>query len=329
MFALPESWVWDFWLVDDGDRYHMFFLYASKALRDPEARHYRASVGHAVSDDLVSWTRVIDALVRSDAPAFDDLATWTGSVVRDDDGTWFMFYTGSTLTPAGNVQRIGYATSKDLYTWEKNPGGPILEADSRWYERITDGCWHDEAFRDPWVFRDPWGTGWRMLITARANSGPADDRGVIGTAVSDDLRTWTLEAPLTEPGAGFGQLEVLNIAEVDGEEFLSFSCLASELSATRLATGTTGGVWILPSRPGARRWDPAEARLLAGDDLYVGRFIRERATGRTVFLAFHNYAPDRSFVGEISDPRYASLRDGHVVLGEWVRPGLTQRISGS
>ena len=53
MFDLPEAWVWDFWLVDDQERYHLFFLYASRALKDPDARHYRASVGHAVSDDLI------------------------------------------------------------------------------------------------------------------------------------------------------------------------------------------------------------------------------------------------------------------------------------
>ena len=111
MFTLPESWVWDFWLADDGEQYHLFFLYASRALHDPDRRHYRASIGHAVSSDLQDWTRVADALVRSDAPAFDDLATWTGSVVRHPDGTWFLFYTGSTLTPAGNRQTIGYATS--------------------------------------------------------------------------------------------------------------------------------------------------------------------------------------------------------------------------
>ena len=32
MFKLPEAWVWDFWLVDDGEQYHLFFLYASRAL---------------------------------------------------------------------------------------------------------------------------------------------------------------------------------------------------------------------------------------------------------------------------------------------------------
>ena len=78
--------------------------------------------------------------VRSDAPAFDDLATWTGSVIRHPDGTWFMFYTGATLTPAGNVQRIGFATSEDLMTWRKNPDNPVLQADPRWYEQLADGC---------------------------------------------------------------------------------------------------------------------------------------------------------------------------------------------
>jgi len=168
LFDLPGSWVWDFWFADDGDRYHLFFLYASRALHDPDARHHRAAIGHAVSTDLVEWTQVADALVHSDAPAFDELATWTGSVVRHPDGTWFMFYTGASLAADGrNVQRIGYATSPDLLVWTKAEG-PVLEAREPWYEKLASGAWHDEAFRDPWVFADPDGDGWHMLLTARA-----------------------------------------------------------------------------------------------------------------------------------------------------------------
>ncbi|WP_206691015.1 glycoside hydrolase family 68 protein [Quadrisphaera sp. INWT6] len=230
-YALPEAWVWDFWVVDDGSKYHLFFLYASKALRDPDARHHRASIGHAVSDDMATWERVEDALVRGDGPAFDDLATWTGCTLQGPDGTWFTFYTGATLTEAGNVQSIGLATSDDLVTWDKQ--GQLLEADPRWYEKLSDGQWHDEAFRDPFVYRD--GDQWRMLITARANHGPADDRGVIGTAVSPDLRRWTLEAPLSEPGQGFGQLEVMEVVSLEGQEHLVFNCLASDLSASHRA----------------------------------------------------------------------------------------------
>ncbi|SEH57029.1 MULTISPECIES: glycosyl hydrolase family 32 [unclassified Leifsonia] len=321
MFALPESWVWDFWIADDGEQYHLFFLYASKALKDPDTRHYRASVGHAVSDDLVTWTRVVDALVRSDAPAFDELATWTGSVVRDENGLWRMFYTGTVLTDAGNVQSIGMATSPDLYEWTKSDRNPILTADTRWYERLSDGHWHDEAFRDPWVYRDERIDAWRMLITARSNHGRPDDRGVIATAVSRDLDHWELQPPLSQPGSGFGQLEVLNTAHIDGEHVLFFSCLAADLAEERRSTGTTGGVWaVLADAAGV--WDPSTAQQVTGSDLYVGRVVEQRDSGRPLFLAFHNTNMDGEFVSGVSDPRPIAIHDGCIRLGEPIAEGV-------
>ena len=56
--------------------------------------------GHAVSEDLRSWVRVGDVVAASEPPAFDDLATWTSSVVRDRDGRWWLFYAGVTLVDA-------------------------------------------------------------------------------------------------------------------------------------------------------------------------------------------------------------------------------------
>lgn len=67
--------------------------------------------------------------------------------------------------------------SSDLYTWDKAPG-PVLETDGRWYEKwalAPEGCWHDDAFRDPWVFADPEGDGGHRLIPARSAGGPAHD----------------------------------------------------------------------------------------------------------------------------------------------------------
>jgi len=315
MFALPESWVWDFWLADDGEQYHLFFLYASKALKDPDARHYRASVGHAVSDDLVKWTRVVDALVRSDAPAFDELATWTGSVVQDADGLWRMFYTGTTRVETGTVQSIGMATSPDLDQWTKSSLNPILTADERWYERLSDGHWHDEAFRDPWVYWDDGIGAWRMLITARANHGRPDDRGVIATAVSSDLDEWELQPPLSEPGSGFAQLEVLNTAHIDGEHVLFFSCLAADLSEEHRKSGTTGGVWAVFADVEGR-WDPREAHQVTNSELYVGRVIQRREDRQPLFLAFHNTDTAGEFVSGVTDPRPITIRDGLVRLGE-------------
>jgi beta-fructofuranosidase len=314
VFRLPEAWVWDFWLADDGQDYHLFFLYASRALQDPDARHHRASIGHAISPDLVSWHRVTDALVRSDPPAFDDLATWTGSVIRHPDGTWFLFYTGSTMTPRGNVQTIGYATSPDLAIWTKADGNPVLRADGRWYERLSDGHWHDEAFRDPWVLADPNGNGWHMLITARANSGVADDRGVVGHAWSPDLRSWELRPPLTEPGQGFGQLEVTQVETVDGQPVLMFSCLAGDASESRRATGTSGGVWCARADSVLGPFDVAGAQLITDRSWYSGRIIQDRSNGEWKFLAFRHDDDNATFVGEISDPRPFGWHGGQAVL---------------
>jgi beta-fructofuranosidase len=317
VFRLPESWVWDFWLADDGRRYHLFFLYASRALRDPHARHHRASIGHAVSDDLVTWERLTDALVRSDAPAFDDLATWTGSIV-DHLGTWHMYYTGCTQTEDGIVQRIGLATSTDLMTWEKYPE-PVLEADSRWYEKLSDGTWSDETFRDPWVFADPRRRGWHMLITARANRGPTDDRGVIGHAWSRDLRNWELRPPLSQPGQGFGHLEVPQYIEVDGERLLLFSCHTPQLSRAHREGGATGGVWVAQAAGPIGPMDIGGAHLLLDHHSYGAKVIRVRDTGENVLLCFRNADGAGRFVGELCDPLPVHATRGRLHFGKRLR----------
>ncbi len=304
MFDLRDSWVWDYWFADDGQRYHLFFLYASKALRNPDDRHHYASVGHAVSDDLVSWQRIEDALVRGARGDFDDLATWTGSIVRDPDpgGGWHLFYTGATLTAEGkNVQSIGHAVSADLVAWHKTAGNPILRADPRWYETLDSGAWQDEAFRDPWVFPDPAGRGWHMLVTARANSGPVFGRGVVGHAVSADLASWTLGPPLSRPAAdGFGQLEVTQVEVVEGRPVLIFSCLGQHAMPARRAE--QGGIWAVNAESVTGPFDVGAAYRLSGDEHYVGRLLRRHDDDRWVMFAFRNKGARGEFTGGITDP---------------------------
>ncbi|HEY3409928.1 MAG TPA: hypothetical protein VGK53_17295, partial [Propionicimonas sp.] len=229
MYLLPDVWTWDSWFVDDGERFHAFYLKASRALIDPDRRHHRASVGHAVSADLRTWTELPDALVPSDGPAFDDLAIWTGSIVQGPDGLWRFFYTACSRGDRV-VQRLGLATSPDLITWQRDPGWDVIEADERYYEKHGASDWFDEAWRDPWVYADPAGDGWHMLVTARATHGELRQRGVVGHATSPDLATWTVQPPLSTPDAGFGQLEVIQLAEIEGRWALMFSCLQAELS---------------------------------------------------------------------------------------------------
>ena len=196
--SIPGVWIWDFWHVLDGDVHHLFFL-RSPRTGDPEDRHWNVSIGHARSEDLRSWTVLDDALdAPAEGDAWDDLTTWTGSVVRHAD-QWWMAYTGTSHREQGLVQHVGLALSDDLSTWQRHGTRPLIEADSRWYELLDLDAWPEQAWRDPWVFRGDDGT-FHCLLTARIASGDPATRGVIGHAVSSDLLSWEVRPPATEPG---------------------------------------------------------------------------------------------------------------------------------
>lgn len=301
MLTLPDAWVWDLWFAQDGADYHVFYLQASRALLDPERRHLRASIGHAVSTDLRSWTRLPDALVAGDPGSIDDVATWTGSVTRGPDGRWQMFYTAVSRHGAGLRQQVAVAQSDDLVTWHRRPENPVVTADGRWYALLGQSSWIDEHWRDPWVFADPDGDGWHLLVTARSAEGPEDDRGVIGHARSGDLLTWRVQPPLSSPGSGFGQLEVPQVAVVDGRPVLVFSCLRAELASAKRRTSGTGGTWAVAVDSVTGPFDVSAATPLTDERLYSGRLVCGPDGGWSL-VAFHNRRPDGGFAGELSDP---------------------------
>src|SRR4051794_23085082 len=162
-----DRWIWDFWVATDGPGVHLFHLQAPRALGDPERRHRHATIGHAVSRDLRTWRPLPDALGAGPPGAFDDLATWTGSVIRHG-GRWHMHYTGIARAADGAVQRIGRATSTDLVHWERT--ATRVEADPRWYETLGPDV-GEQHWRDPWVFHDPATRRFHMLVCARVGDG--------------------------------------------------------------------------------------------------------------------------------------------------------------
>jgi beta-fructofuranosidase len=300
-FSLDHSWVWDFWLADDGALFHLYYLHAPRRLVDPELRHRNARIGHATSRDLVSWDDHGPVLMPGVPGAFDQSATWTGSVVRGPDGLWRMFYTGAHFlsdASMANIEAIGVATSNDLHTWTKTRGS-VLRADPRWYETLGSSDWPEEAWRDPWVVADPDGARWHMLVTARANHGEESGRGVIGHAVSSDLADWEAQPPLSVPGQGFGHLEVPQLVELEERHVLVFSCNSPRLSQHR--AGQRGGIWVAPAEGPIGPFRLDQARLLATEELYAGRLVRRR-DGAWVLLAFEMSRPGAVFGGRISDP---------------------------
>ena len=66
--------------------------------------------------------------------------------------------------------------------------------------------------------------------------------------------------------------------------------------------------WIASAESVLGPYDLAGAREIDDPTLYVGKFIDDRETGETKFLAFRNETGGQ-FIGEITDP-YAVTWDG-------------------
>jgi beta-fructofuranosidase len=151
-------------------------------------------------------------------------------VARGDDDLWHLFYTGTTRAEDGLYQRIGHATSTDLHNWQRVGTGFCLDlegpAAAQYEARHAIGHWHDRAMRDPWVMRDPSGTGWLMFFTARVpDVAEPNAGGAIGFATSPDLMTWTLQPPVFS--GGFGQLEVPQVFR-QGDKWYCLFCTSSQ-----------------------------------------------------------------------------------------------------
>lgn len=311
------KWFWDSWYVHDGKRWHGYVLQADKAIGNPDLRHFNVSQGHAVSDDLVNWDYLGTFFQPSEGPAFDDYTTWTGSVVRGDDGLWHSFYTGASRADNGLYQRIGHATSDDLHTFNRVGDGLCLDMtgpNAGCYEATHQiGRWHDRAMRDPWVMKDPDGRGWLMYFTARVpNVLEPNDAGCIGFATSPDLYTWTLQPPVYR-GGGYGQMEVPQVFQLGDRWYCLFCTSWFQWSHFRkLESGerpVTGNHYLMADHPRGP-WRIAPGGFLDGDvpcRRYAARIV-VMPDGPKI-IGFADQPDGVPFVGEIMDPEPIEVRD--------------------
>ncbi|HEV7204232.1 MAG TPA: hypothetical protein VGN18_06445 [Jatrophihabitans sp.] len=311
MLRLDDEWIWDSWIADDGELYHLYFLQAPRALEDPDKRHAAARIGHATSTDLVDWHYRGETL-GPDPDGWDDLALWTGSVVRGDDGPWRMFYTAIN-THHGHVlkdQRIGMVESEDLHTWRRVTRRPVVEVDTRWYKALAEDPTASETWRDPFVFADPDGDGWRMLITARAKDAAPNDDGVLAEARSADLLKWEVGPPVCEPGHGFGQLEVAQVRVVDGTPTLVFTCHPQEQTIGRIERSGRFCTWSVTSDSVTGPWPIERAQpFVAEPALFAAPLVQAR-DGSWQLIGFRNLEPEGVFAFDIIDPVPVERHDG-------------------
>jgi len=313
VFRHPDDWIWDSWIADDGDLYHLYFLRAPRSLGDPGRRHAAAAIGHATSTDLIEWTDHGVAL-GPDPHGWDDLALWTGSVVRGDDGLWRMFYTAINTGGHGlKDQRVGVAESADLFTWRRVLDHPAVEVDTRWYKSLDEDPAASETWRDPFVFRDPDGDGWRMLITARAAGAAPNDDGVLAEARSHDLLTWEVGPPVCSPGAGFGQLEVAQVRVVDGQVVLVFTCHPQEQTQERLDTVGSFSTWSVTGDSVIGPWDIGAAQPFTEEPALFAAPLVQQRDGTWAFVGFRNLEPQGILSFDIIDPVPVRMENGRLM----------------
>jgi len=168
------------------DDYHVFYL------RD-------GNWAHIVSQDLVTWKVLPDALQRGADPLGPDSeGIWTGSLV-EDKGTFYLFYTGKNINDPKGDQKVMRALSKDLITWEKDTTF-IFYADGKiyWNKTINGAIddrhpYHHQAFRDPHVIWNEDANEWWMAFHAMLSDGSYP---VVSFYTSKNLTDWVPQQPL-------------------------------------------------------------------------------------------------------------------------------------
>jgi beta-fructofuranosidase len=112
---------------------------------------------------------------------------------------------------------------------------------------------------------------------------------------------WQVQPPLSEPGSGFGQLEVFQFEIVDGVPVVLYCCGYGEFDKERVALhGQNDGIFSFSCNADLSGMDVKQATQFPDTTLYAGRLVKN-VEGQWFLLAFRNIV-DGEFIGEICDP---------------------------
>lgn len=322
-YAPHGKFLWDSWFIKRDQQYHLFHLQVSPSRAVDVRPDEDISIGHAVSDDLITWHELPTALKPGDTGAWDSLSLWTGSII-EKDGTYYMFYTGRSTNPGEAwIQRIGVATSKDLVLWEKYTENPILEADSRYYDMSNEvnALKNISAWRDPYMFYDPVHKKYYMLISARKRGEATEYNGCIGIAESENLLDWKVLPPLFAPGL-YDEMEVPQLIIENGSYYLFFSTHASGYEPSHAKKfGSHGGRHCYRSDSLFGTYKPVNGNGVVHsheDAIYDVTIVHDAPQKYTAF-GWLNKDEYGRFVGKLSHPLTVSISEDTVTVTDSVQ----------
>ncbi|WAJ71995.1 hypothetical protein [Catenovulum adriaticum] len=190
------------------------------------------------TDDLLTGTFTEEVLAASGDHTVQDQWTGSGSVMKDQNGQYHLFYTGHNKNhyPVEAVMHA-VATDNTLKNWQT-----INE-----HTFTGSNGYSDYDFRDPFVFWNEDEQRYWMLITSRYNNQAA-----IGLYTSTDLASWTAQAPLYTENSPLN-LEVPEYFELADTPFVVYSDQRSESPVVKYLI-KQNNQWVKPD------WDALDGR---------------------------------------------------------------------
>jgi len=273
MYYPREEGMWDTWMFHYEGTFHLFYLQ-----QQPVEAPTTTRIGHATSPDLLHWTEQQPTVSAGGRGDWDEGLLGTGMVFQHG-GKFYMTYCAGF--GQGKSQKIGLASSDDLFNWEKHPANPIIKPSQGGgiYEATPSEIFGGAvSCRDAFVTYDEKEKLFHALLTMRLAKGSYARRGCIAHAVSNDLADWKLLPPVYAPGQFVNQ-EVPERFAFNGKHYLFWA-----------AHQTYGNHYEIPERPycggtyyavSKEPWSgfrAPENNLLVGSgsgrfDNYVGRIL--------------------------------------------------------
>ena len=211
VFDIPGGYINDHSLIFDGSRWHLFFIQGTVSKEQGWFREgNETTIGHAVSFDLLTWTREAPALTVGEPGSPDDGHVYAPSVV-ERDGIYYMIYSGNRQWFTEG-EYLFLAESRDLFTWKRLSGTPLFLPDSSW--ALYRPHRSDAQFPEPVAGRDPFllydsAYGYICYYISAMKRDPGrrssdNEYACIAAATSPDLIHWTHRGPvLIRPRSDF------------------------------------------------------------------------------------------------------------------------------
>jgi predicted GH43/DUF377 family glycosyl hydrolase len=183
------------WIVRENDvfsagrlkRFGGRYLGVYHAYPQPGYEEGPAVIGLCWSRDLRRWEADPPCLRAEDGAAWERGGLYKACLV-EEKGTFHLFYNAKTADKRW-VEQTGVAWSRDLKTWTRYGGNPIIP-------NGPPGSMDEVFASDPCVVK--FGRRWAMFYYSLDRKGVARDL----LAMSDDLRRFTkCDGVLVEPGA--------------------------------------------------------------------------------------------------------------------------------